>query len=285
VSLEINNKEQHQHQQRHLPQKVKPDLFSTQPNSEAYQFLMAKSSRAFDKLAQEYLNAKQEESQRPAFPDNTPSKITEAELARDEEKAAQLILELKVIFDNHPLPPSSRELAYAARLLATLEGLHLNRASEAYGEIERLRRVWKKRRRAQDDIDCWMIEHGSRQAPAVDGVLRSQISLPNGIDRLLNEHELSGKAMVWTRRKRLFRDRTFLRKPASPRHYRAVGGVRRGEVSLQRELPRSPRKRRRAPSRRTAAAGGNLCGHDRCRAAKPGAASSVTDRGCLGGAR
>jgi len=66
---------------------------------------MAKSSRAFDKLAQEYLNAKQEESQRPAFPDNAPSKITEAELARDEEKAAQLILELKVIFDNHPLPP------------------------------------------------------------------------------------------------------------------------------------------------------------------------------------
>jgi hypothetical protein len=40
---------------------------------------MAKSSRAFDKLAQEYLNAKQEESQHPAHTDNTASKITESE--------------------------------------------------------------------------------------------------------------------------------------------------------------------------------------------------------------
>jgi beta-lactamase regulating signal transducer with metallopeptidase domain len=31
---------------------------------------------------------------------------------------------------------------------------------------------------------------GSRQAPAVDGVLRPRISLPSGIDRLLSEHEL-----------------------------------------------------------------------------------------------
>ena len=31
----------------------------------------------------------------------------------------------------------------------------------------------------------------SRCAPAVDGVLRPQISLPNGIDRLLSEHELN----------------------------------------------------------------------------------------------
>ena len=38
--------------------------------------------------------------------------------------------------------------------------------------------------------------------------------------------------MVWSRRKRLFRDRTFLRKPAAIHHYRAVGGVRRGEVSF-----------------------------------------------------
>jgi hypothetical protein len=41
---------------------------------------MAKSSRAFDKLAQEYLNAKLEESQHSAFTDNEPSDITEAEL-------------------------------------------------------------------------------------------------------------------------------------------------------------------------------------------------------------
>jgi beta-lactamase regulating signal transducer with metallopeptidase domain len=32
---------------------------------------------------------------------------------------------------------------------------------------------------------------GSRQSPAVDGVLRPHISLPNGIDRLLTEHELN----------------------------------------------------------------------------------------------
>jgi beta-lactamase regulating signal transducer with metallopeptidase domain len=32
---------------------------------------------------------------------------------------------------------------------------------------------------------------GSRQAPAVDGVLRPHISLPHGIDRLLSEHELN----------------------------------------------------------------------------------------------
>jgi len=32
---------------------------------------------------------------------------------------------------------------------------------------------------------------GSRQAPAVDGVLRPHISLPEGIDRLLSEHELN----------------------------------------------------------------------------------------------
>ena len=32
---------------------------------------------------------------------------------------------------------------------------------------------------------------GSQQAPAVDRVLRPHISLPNGIDRLLSEHELN----------------------------------------------------------------------------------------------
>lgn len=32
---------------------------------------------------------------------------------------------------------------------------------------------------------------GTRQGPAVDGVLRPHISLPNGIDRLLSEHELN----------------------------------------------------------------------------------------------
>jgi hypothetical protein len=47
---------------------------------EAHQFLMAKSSRVFNKLAQEYLQAKLEEAQLPAFTDNELSDITEAEL-------------------------------------------------------------------------------------------------------------------------------------------------------------------------------------------------------------
>jgi hypothetical protein len=84
VSLDIDNKEQQQHQlqhqQKNLPQQVKPDLFSTQSIIEATNSLMAKSSRVFDKLAQEYLNARQEESQLPVFTDNTPSNITEDEL-------------------------------------------------------------------------------------------------------------------------------------------------------------------------------------------------------------
>jgi hypothetical protein len=41
---------------------------------------MAKSSRVFNKLAQEYLNAKLEESQLPAFTDSEQIDITEAEL-------------------------------------------------------------------------------------------------------------------------------------------------------------------------------------------------------------
>jgi hypothetical protein len=41
---------------------------------------MAKSSRVFDKLAQEYLNEKLEESQHPAFTDSEQIDITDAEL-------------------------------------------------------------------------------------------------------------------------------------------------------------------------------------------------------------
>lgn len=77
----------------------------------------------------------------------------------DEDKAAEMILSLKQMFDDTSVS-SRRDLASATRLLASLEDLHINRASEAYAEINRLKAVWQKRRRAQDDIDRWMVEHG-----------------------------------------------------------------------------------------------------------------------------
>jgi hypothetical protein len=77
----------------------------------------------------------------------------------DEDKAAEMIHILKQMFDGTSVS-SRRDLTSATRLLAALEDLHINRASEAYAEINRLKAVWKKRRRAQDDIDRWMVEHG-----------------------------------------------------------------------------------------------------------------------------
>ena len=69
----------------------------------------------------------------------------------DEHRAAELIIALKQLFDDRPVS-SRRDLTYATSLLAALEGLRINRACDAYGEIDRLRRVWKKRLRAQEDV-------------------------------------------------------------------------------------------------------------------------------------
>jgi hypothetical protein len=77
----------------------------------------------------------------------------------DEYRAAKLIIALKQLFDDVPVS-CRRDLTYATGLLAALEGLRINRASEAYGEIDRLRRVWKKRLRAQEDVDRQMVERG-----------------------------------------------------------------------------------------------------------------------------
>ena len=79
--------------------------------------------------------------------------------ANDEHRAAELIIALKQVFDNTSVS-SRRDLNYATNALCALEGLHVNWALEAYGEIERLRRIWKTRLRAQEDIDRWMIQHG-----------------------------------------------------------------------------------------------------------------------------
>lgn len=77
----------------------------------------------------------------------------------DEGRAAELIIALKQLFDDRPVS-SRRDLTYATSVLAALEDLRISRASEAHGEIDRLRRLWKNRLRAQDDVDRWMIEHG-----------------------------------------------------------------------------------------------------------------------------
>jgi hypothetical protein len=77
----------------------------------------------------------------------------------DENKAAEILLILKRLFDDRKVS-SKRELNDATRLFCTLEGLHINRRSDAYGEIERLKRVWKTRQMAQADIDRWMIQKG-----------------------------------------------------------------------------------------------------------------------------
>lgn len=73
-----------------------------------------------------------------------------AEPATNHHNAAELIIALKQLFDDRPVS-CRRDLDHATRILAALEGLRINRASPAYGEIDRLRLVWQKRRRAQED--------------------------------------------------------------------------------------------------------------------------------------
>jgi hypothetical protein len=77
----------------------------------------------------------------------------------DESKAAEMLLALKHLFDDHRVSTRS-QLNEATRMFCALEGLHILRSSDAYDEITRLRQVWKYRLVAQDDIDRWMIEHG-----------------------------------------------------------------------------------------------------------------------------
>lgn len=78
--------------------------------------------------------------------------------AQDEDKAADLIIRLQQLFEGHI---STRgQLSEATNILYRLQGLRINRSSDAWGEVERLKRIWKHRIRAQEDIDNWCTSHG-----------------------------------------------------------------------------------------------------------------------------
>jgi hypothetical protein len=74
------------------------------------------------------------------------------DLTANERKAADLIIVLKGLFDGKPVV-SGRDLVVAYRIITILESIGINRSSLAYQEMDRLQRVWKKRQRAQDEID------------------------------------------------------------------------------------------------------------------------------------
>src|ERR1700733_5298592 len=76
----------------------------------------------------------------------------------DIDRAAELLPVLQELFKSTVI--SRRNLQYATNVLCQLESLHINRASEAHGELLRLRRIWKKRIDAQNYVDRWLIEHG-----------------------------------------------------------------------------------------------------------------------------
>lgn len=78
--------------------------------------------------------------------------------SQDEDEAADLIIRLRILFER---PVSTRsQLHTATNILYQVERLCINRQSDAWREVERLRRMWKTRLQAQDDIDRWMIQHG-----------------------------------------------------------------------------------------------------------------------------
>lgn len=77
---------------------------------------------------------------------------------QDENEPADLIIRLRILFERSV---STRgQLNAATDILYQLEGLHINHQSDAWREMERLKRMWKTRLRAQEDIDRWMIQHG-----------------------------------------------------------------------------------------------------------------------------
>ena len=84
--------------------------------------------------------------------------LTEASLTANEKRAATLISELQQTLAG--AVSSRRDLNCATRLLYSLESLGITPDSLAYQEMDRLRRVWKTRLRAQEDIDRWLIAHG-----------------------------------------------------------------------------------------------------------------------------
>jgi hypothetical protein len=78
--------------------------------------------------------------------------------AQDENKAADLIIRLLGVFER-PVSTKS-QLNTATDILYQLERLHINHQSDAWSEVERLKRLWKTRLRAQEDVDRWLIARG-----------------------------------------------------------------------------------------------------------------------------
>jgi hypothetical protein len=79
-------------------------------------------------------------------------------LTANEKKSGRLIFLLQKTLGC--AVSSKRDLNKASQLLLSLESLDINPASLAYQELERLRNIWTKRLRAQEDLDRWLIAHG-----------------------------------------------------------------------------------------------------------------------------
>jgi hypothetical protein len=69
------------------------------------------------------------------------------ELTDGEREAAELIISLKLFLMASQFIP--RDLERSRRIIRALESLGIDRASLAYAELNRLRRVWKKRQHAR----------------------------------------------------------------------------------------------------------------------------------------
>jgi hypothetical protein len=78
--------------------------------------------------------------------------------ANDEDIAADLIERLQVLLAGHV---STRgQLSEATNIFYRLEGLHINHTCDAWPEMLRLKRIWKRRIQAQNGIDHWCTSHG-----------------------------------------------------------------------------------------------------------------------------
>jgi hypothetical protein len=90
--------------------------------------------------------------------DHDDERLAEASLTANEKRTATLISQLQQTLAG--AVSSKRDLNCATHLLYSLESIEITPNTLAYQELDRLRKVWKKRVLAQNDIDRWMIAHG-----------------------------------------------------------------------------------------------------------------------------
>jgi hypothetical protein len=76
----------------------------------------------------------------------------------DIAKAQDIILVLMRMFEGRV--STRRDLNDATDMFLMLEKLRINRSSDAWGEVLRLKRIWKKRIDAEEGIDNWCTSHG-----------------------------------------------------------------------------------------------------------------------------